>query len=361
MSIFPTTEHDARLPVLVLTGFLGSGKTTLLNRLLQHPAMSESAVVVNEIGEVGLDQYFLDDADSDVVMLSNGCLCCRVMEDLEDTVSNIYARRTSGDLPAFKRLIIETTGLADPGPVLEGFLSNPILSRCFRVAGVMTIIDALYGDRHLDDYFEAVRQVAVSDRLVLTKGDLVEHAVTASLATRLRSMNPSAEIVDVKLALLDPELLFDGDLSIRAARPETVPIAVRSPGIRHALDHGRQQTHDTRVATFTIVLDEPVPWRQFSDWLRQLRVQNGDKVLRIKGILNVHGEDCPIAIHGVHHVLHPPMALKTWPWEDRRSRLVFVTSDLAENEVEGGLRRALRGAPPDVEHVIAVTGDRASN
>lgn len=210
MSLFPTQAGDARLPVSVLTGFLGSGKTTLLNRMLQHPTMSGTAVVINEIGEVGLDQHFLDEADTDVVMLSNGCLCCRVMEDLEDTVSNIYSRRTQGDLPAFERLIIETTGLADPGPVLEGFLGNPMLSRCFRVASVVTAVDALHCEGQLDRYYEAVQ---------------------------------------------------------------------------------------------------------------------------------------PIALHGVHHVLHPPVALKAWPWDDRHSRMVFVTTDLARGDVAEGLHRALGIVP----------------
>jgi G3E family GTPase len=341
MSIFPAHEGEARLPVIVLTGFLGSGKTTLLNRILQHPSMAGTAVVINEIGEVGLDQHFLDEADTDVVMLSNGCLCCRVMEDLEDTVSNIYSRRTQGDLPAFERLIIETTGLADPGPVLEGFLSNPMLSRCFRVAGVVTTVDALHCEGQLDKYYESVRQVAVADRLLLTKLDLVDTATRTNLVHRLHSLNAAAEISDAESALQDPSALFQGMPMERPTKWTTKSPEAPAAGLRSAMDHGRDHPHDTRVATFTVVLEDPVDWGPFSDWLRRLRVESGDRLLRLKGILNVRGEARPIAIHGVHHVLHPPAALKTWPWEDRHSRLVFVTSDLSRGAVVEGLHRAL--------------------
>ncbi len=341
MSIFPAHASDARLPVIVLTGFLGSGKTTLLNRIIQHPSMAGTAVVINEIGEVGLDQHFLDQADTDVVMLSNGCLCCRVMEDLEDTVANIYSRRTQGDLPAFERLIIETTGLADPGPVLEGFLSNPLLSRCFRVAGVLTTVDVLHAEAQLDSYHESVRQVAVADRLLLTKLDLTHDAATTTLVNRLHDLNPTAEIKDVASALHDPVQLFDSRMVERPTRWTAKPATDSPPGLRSAINHGRGRPHDDRIATFTVVLQEPIDWHAFSDWLRRLRVEKGGQLLRIKGILNVRGEPQPIAIHGVHHVLHPPVALKEWPWDDGHSTLVFVTSDLREDDVVSSLHEAL--------------------
>lgn len=353
MSIFATAERDARLPVLVLTGFLGSGKTTLLNRLLQTPALADTAVVINEIGDVGLDQYFLDNVDSDVVMLANGCICCRAMDDLEETISTMYARRTSGTLPAFKRLVIETTGLADPGPVLEAFLANPILSRCFRVGGVVTTVDVLHGEKHLNEYFESVRQVAVSDRLVLTKVDLADRAIAANVTSLLRSINLAADIAEAGVALFDPNTLFSSDKAHfdRACKPIPMATVKGSKSIRNALSHGRYEEYDRRIGTFTLVIEEPVAWQSFSEWLRQLRVRNGEKLLRIKGVLNIKGEESPIAIHGVHHVLHPPTALNVWPWEDRRSRLVFVTSDLAKSEVEDGLRHALREEAPCLENV----------
>ena len=343
MSLFGSPGPDARLPVAILTGFLGSGKTTLLNRMLRNPAMADTAVIVNEIGAVGLDQYFLDEADSDVVMLSNGCLCCMVRDDLEDTVSRLYARRTSGDLPAFWRLVIETTGLADPGPVMESFLANPMLSRCFRLACVATTIDVPYADRHLDEYYEAVRQVAMADRILITKDDLADAEQTASVEARLRRVNPSAEIVRAKDA--DPSLVFEPAAPLsRGGRTTTYRQApAQSP--RPALDHGGGGLHEQRVASFTVVLDEPIEWRPFADWLRALRVQHGDRLLRLKGILNVRGEALPISIHGVHHILHPPLALKAWPWEDRRSRLVFVTDDLSQATVEAGMTRLLGRTP----------------
>jgi len=342
MGLFRAGDDDSRLPVAVLTGFLGSGKTTLLNRLLQHPEMSNSAVVINEIGEVGLDQYFLDEADSDVVMLSNGCLCCVVRDDLEDTVSRIYARRGNGDLPAFPRLVIETTGLADPAPVIEGFLSNPVLSRCFRVASVVVTVDAVHGERHFDQYFESVRQVAVADQLVLTKTDMMDAEGLQRIEDRLRRINPSAEIRNAGDSEIGPNLLFGAGLFDRSGRRLNVD-AWMGQHAESALDHEHgSHAHEKRVSAFTLVIDQPLDWPSFSEWLRQLRIQRGDNLLRIKGILNLKGEARPIALHGVHHILHVPTVLRAWPWEDRRSRIVFVTCDLDKKDIETSLSALLQ-------------------
>jgi G3E family GTPase len=343
VSLFGSPEREARLPVAILTGFLGSGKTTLLNRMLRHPSMADTAVIVNEIGAVGLDQYFLDEADSDVVMLSNGCLCCMVRDDLEDTVSRLYARRTSGELPAFRRLVIETTGLADPGPVMESFLANPMLSRCFELACVATTVDVPYADSHLDEYYEAVRQVAMADRILITKDDLATTEQTASVEARLRRVNPSAEIV--RAADASPSLLIEPAAPGSRGGRATVYRQAPAPTPRAALAHGSGGVHEQRVASFTLTLDEPLEWRPFADWLRALRVQHGDRLLRLKGILNVRGEALPISIHGVHHILHPPLALRAWPWEDHRSRLVFVTDGLSQATVEAGLTDLLGRIP----------------
>jgi G3E family GTPase len=342
MSVFASHASDGRLPVIVLTGFLGSGKTTLLNGLLKHPDMSSTAVVINEIGEVGLDQHFIDESDTDVVMLANGCLCCRVLDDLQDTIANLYARRTQGQLPAFERLIIETTGLADPGPVLEGFLSNPMLRRCFHVAGVVTTLDVVHSAGQLDEFYEAVRQVAVADTLVLTKQDIGDRQAASVLADRLRTLNPGAQIVDVDDAIRDPRRLFDSVLVERAGAWRVKAGGEFVPAMKAAMDHGRGRPHDARVAAFAVTVDEPVDWGVFSDWLRRLRIENGDRLLRIKGILNVRGEHDPIAVHGVHHVLHPPTALREWPWEDHRSRLVFITTDLSRDVIVSSLEEALQ-------------------
>ncbi|HUB95402.1 MAG TPA: GTP-binding protein [Stellaceae bacterium] len=321
-SLFTAPRASARIPVSLVTGFLGSGKTTLLNRLLRHPAMAATAIVINEFGEIALDQHFIERSDGEVVVMANGCLCCTVQGDFEAVVGTLYARADRGEIPAFDRLLIETTGLADPAPIMQILLGQPLIAETFALDAVVTTVDALFGLRQLDEHEEAVKQAALADRLVVTKTDLAD---ASALIARLRHLNPGAEIARVPGDDVGPAQLFGAALVDRAGRVRDVEAWL---GARHE-PHG----HLHGVESFALVIERPVEWRHFQRWLTRLKVAHADHLLRVKGILRIEGEDAPVAIHGVHHVFHPPVALPHLAG-DGPSRLVFITRGLDRDTVE---------------------------
>lgn len=314
MSYFLPPETGSRLPVSILSGFLGSGKTTLLNRLLRHPDMEKTAVVINEFGEIALDQLFVEKSDGEVTVLANGCLCCDVRGDLEGVIGTLFGKRERGEVPGFDRMVIETTGLADPGPIMQMLLNQPLVVDNFRLDAVVTTVDALHGSRQLREHREAVKQVALADRLVLTKTDLAPSGQAAALVAELSRLNANAPVLRAG-APMSPAQLFGVDHTgavLQDAAPDHL----------HGID------------TFSIVIDEPVEWRAFSAWLTALKVEHADQLLRVKGVVRVSGEEQPIAIHGVHHVFHPPMRLPRPGEAGQRSRIVFITRGLAREDVE---------------------------
>ncbi|GAB2174487.1 CobW family GTP-binding protein [Dongia sp. agr-C8] len=349
MSDAPSQE---RIPVSVITGFLGSGKTTLLKHLLPQPAMADTAVVINEFGEVGLDHLLVENSSDDTVVLSSGCLCCTIRGDLVDTLRSLFLRRRKGAIPQFKRVVIETTGLADPAPVLHTLMQDPLVSECYRLDGVITTVDAVNGMDQLDKQMESVKQAAVADRLLLTKSDLAQGAKVAALQERLRKLNPAAPIRPIQDGRIDAAELLNAGLY----NPETKSLDVRRwlkaeaySGDHHGADHhghdhdhghGHGQDphdvnrHDSRIAAFALDWDQPLDWSVFVEWIEMLITGHGENLLRLKGILNVAGEDSPIAIHGVQHLFHPPIALPAWPDSDRHSRIVFITRDIARETIE---------------------------
>lgn len=310
-------------PVNLITGFLGSGKTTLLRRLLDDPALSDTAVLINELGEIGLDHHLLERIDETMVLLPSGCLCCTIRGELAEAIRDLHARRERGDLPPFRRLVIESTGLADPFPILSTVHADPVLRHHFRLGNVITTVDAVNGMDQLDRRPEASKQVAVADRLVLTKTDLGDGE---ALATRLGCLNPSAPLVRAAEGAIDARALLAGDLFARAGRGQWT---------------GEGQ-HSDSICAFSIVLDGALDWTMFGVWLSMLLNRHGASMLRVKGILNVEGCETPVAIHGVQHLVHPPRHMPVWPDADRRSRLVFIVDGLDQTAIERSLSVFLR-------------------
>ena len=337
--------NAAPIPVTLLTGFLGAGKTTLLNRLLRHPDLADTAVLINEFGEVGLDHLLVERLDGDTVLLNAGCLCCTVRGDLVRALHDLAERIAQGQ--AIRRVVVETTGLADPAPILQTLMSDPRVLQRFRLDGVVTLVDAATGMATLDTQPEAVKQAAVADRLVLTKSDLATPEQRAALVARLRALNPGAPLrAAVQGDIAPAELLECGLYDATRKHPDVRrwldAEAFAAQEHAHHHHHHDVSRHDARIHSFCLSFDEPLPWDGLSTWLEVLTMTRGESVLRIKGILNLEGQDQPIAIHGVQHLFHPPVKLAGWPQdaqgvEDRHSRLVFILRDLDRATVEKGL------------------------
>lgn len=321
-------------PVNLITGFLGSGKTTLLQRLLADPALADTAILINEFGEVGLDHHLLERIDETMVLLPSGCLCCTIRGELSAAIRDLHGRRERGEVPAFRRLAVESTGLADPFPILSTVQADPVLRHHFRWGNIVTTIDVVNGGSQLDRRPESVKQAAVADRLVLTKTDLVSEEVADALVTRLRAINPSAPLMRAAEEEIDADALLAHDLFATAARSE----AARR---WFTVEEGAQ-AHGAGVHAFALTLDDAVDWTRFGLWLTMLLNRHGEKVLRVKGMLNVEGSDAPVAIHGVQHLVHPPVHMAAWPDEERRSRLVFIVDGLERAAIQNSLKAFLR-------------------
>ena len=338
---------NSPIPVHLLTGFLGSGKTTLLNQLLKSPEFADCAVLVNEFGEVGVDHHLIQPVQGEVVLLPSGCICCTVRGDLAEALRSLLAQRDAGTVPAFRRLVIETTGLADPTPVLSTLMHERVIRHHVRVGSVITTVDAVNASDTLARFPEAAKQVAVADRLIVTKTDLVALEVVQALRERLASLNALAEVHESGGQPLPAGALLgdeggEGSAGARLALPERGPL-----GVHRSLVQPPAGSPDG-VASFTLDLDTQVDWTVFGVWLSLLLHTHGQRVLRVKGLLDVQGAERPVVVHGVQHLIHPPEHLAAWPPGERRSRLVFIAQGVAPDAIRHSLMvflNALSAAP----------------
>ncbi|MEW6415027.1 MAG: GTP-binding protein [Pseudomonadota bacterium] len=332
-----SSDHADPLPVTLLTGFLGSGKTTVLNHLVR--VLPRTAILMNEFGEVALDHQLLEKMDGPMALLSGGCVCCTISGTLSPTLKNLWMARQKGDVPPFERVIIETTGVADPVPVLDNLLNDRWVRARFRLDGVVTTVDALFGMGQLDEHAEAVKQVAVADRLLVTKTDLAPADTVAALTARLASLNPAAEIVTVTNGEIDPARIQNLGLWNAETKSADVarwlqagryrPARAGLPGARPSVP-----SHDSRIRAFSVLLDTPLDRWGLQSALSMLTTFRAENLLRFKALVNLAGEAQPVVLHGVQHVLYPEVRLDAWPDDDRRSRFVFIVRDLDPAFVE---------------------------
>ena len=333
----------------LLTGFLGAGKTSLLKRLLQQPDLADTAVLINEFGEVGIDHLLIEEVvDDEVVLLQSGCVCCTIRGDLKDALLRLHGRRQRGEVPPFTRLVIETTGLADPAPIVATFAADPMLRHHFRLGNIVTVVDAVEGAAHLDDYEEARRQAAVADRLVVSKIDIASPDKVTRLAVQLAEINPAAEIVtcgeeDVAAAELLTRDLHDEPNRAREVRRW---LDAESLDDHHHHDPDRSRHGDIRA--MVIAEDRPLDWAAFALWLSMLLNRHGANVLRVKGLLRIAGREAPVVVQGVQHTIHKPVHLDKWPDGQPRTRLVLIVRQLEPEAIERSFRAFMRLAhrPP---------------
>ncbi|HEY0843327.1 GTP-binding protein [Methylotenera sp.] len=334
---------DKRIPVTLLTGFLGSGKTTLLNKLLSDPKMHDSAVIINELGETGLDHILATQVDSEhiadnTVLLNSGCVCCTLKNELADTMRDLFFKRALQAIPQFNRLVIETTGMADPGPILGNLMNEPVIESTFRLDAVVVTIDSVYGLSQLENNVEALKQAAVADVLLLTKTDIAESSQIQALQEKLAEINPGANQHLIQHGDINPDHIIDVGLFDPAGKTATPQRWLRNPS-KTSAPKGTlpQKPHQDGITSFTVTMPKPLNWRDLKPVILKLCQTHGAKLLRLKGIIHAEDQPAPLAIHAVHFTPYPPTLLEGWDEEDAMSRIVIIGKDIDEAEVRKAL------------------------
>jgi G3E family GTPase len=330
-------DHAANtVPVTIITGFLGSGKTTVLNHLLRQPSLADTVVIVNEFGAVGLDHLLIEQAIEDAMLLKNGCICCTVRGDIADTLETLWQRRESGELPPFRRVAIETTGLADPAPVAHALLAEPGVRYACRLDGIVTTVDALHGALQLERQPEARRQVSMADRILLTKTDIASAAQIAETEARIATLNPGAPLRHVVAGNVAPDDVFD-------LGPDDGRLEQWLRPFDSDAHHGHRHLpfrHSDEIASLVLRHDKPIAWSALQRWLESVLSLRGDAVLRLKGLVWLQGESQAVVLQGVHHVMHPPVHLDRQTQPKGATRIVLITRGLSA----AGLRASFAAA-----------------
>lgn len=335
---------DNRFPITIVTGFLGSGKTTLLANVLQHEKYKNTAVIINEYGQVGLDHRLIRRIEEKTRLLSGGCICCNMRDDLINELKDILNEKERG-VNEMDRVVIETTGLADPAPILFSILMDPLLTNRFYVDGVVCCLDAANGELHLKNNPETVKQIVTADRIIVTKTDLVEHERLHEIHHRLHHLNPAAKVYGTAHGIIDPEVVFDEGRDPDSNRLEQLT------QIQEKYKENKIE-HDTEVRSMSIKFYEALDWTAFGLWMSMLLYTHGEKMLRIKGMVDV-GEKGPIVINGVQHIIHPPHHLEDWNGEEKNSQIVFIMKGLEPHSIMESLVafQNILGSAPFIEEI----------
>ena len=344
-----------QIPVTVITGFLGSGKTTLLSSILKKKEMQKTAVIINEFGEIGLDHALIEHTDENIVELQSGCICCTIQGDLNKTLIDLFDKMMNGKVSSFNRVLIETTGLANPVPIIHTLMSSIELIRIYSLDGVITVVDSINGEKTLDLHEESLKQLALAEKIILSKTDIIDKDEIKSLIYRIKEINPVSQIVFSKFGNIPLEEIFGlgaYDPYKKSADVKKWLAAEKYKDKKHHHHHDVNR-HNENIRAFSMMSENPVNMIAFSFFRDMITAALGANLLRMKGIINIEGEERPAVIHGVQHIFHPVQWLETWPDNDRRTKLVFITQNIKKEQIEDFFRPLMgldteKGIPKEI-------------